>query len=888
MTLTRERGHVSAEDDAAPGLLSDSVWSRFAAWAMHAPAERIPLAAALPVWVLALAVHVGTGLAHVTRAAAAVISVAAILAALAAGWAGERKGSREARAASDSERDPHPHVTGIERAIATAAVGAWLTLAVLAGPAGGTHHVLAWAYVAGTASGCWWLRRHPAVLSARYRRDAAANRVAQAAEWRELAALVGLRGSFLHGTPPNNIGITWVINTHGTRQLASQIDCRAVAERLAGELSHRRRYPALTIGLDSGWIPKGRVEVRADDKWADRLTVMIRNGDPWAHPVMYPGLEEDSPYAAFAPVPASIRNPLVIGTEPETGAPFLLVAYDTEDGGKQIAVIGAPGSGKSMLYAGVSAAVTACPDAALLQINIAKPQTDAAWAPAAAATATSDPDSAVAILAFAACVIALRSDPQRGTSHPDSDVHLPAASAPAYVLKIDENGSLADVPGAAVLQRYILQAGRSEAVSTMVAGQRSTAAWFGSSDIRALIRTVIAGNIPAGEVRRMLSEDADVPDMGGYGEGQGGVFLVASRFGGQTARGRTWFMTKNPQTWRKIAQEHAAIRGPFVLDAYLSDLAAGWEALQAGDYREAIAEFCAAVPLVAVMLDGTGYEAAARTAASPGAAPAPDARHAKIDAALASLGDAAERMPAPAPPAPAAAPVGVRREMRDLPTKDLQGQLRALLARPEGVTSRPAAAALGVSHTLVQQQLRKWETEGVARWDGRSNKWREARPAARSVPYLRPVPNAPDDPAGDTRPGTPGDVPGAGQEPVPGAPDAAPAGAPERVPDTAVAAPGRTPGGPAGALGGAPGPAPGDEVLTGAVVPPDQFTPDELALVAASWILLHGREDGPIVARQAGVPEEITARATELLDTDRPYVEAELARWRDAAGGDGR
>jgi hypothetical protein len=385
--------------------------------------------------------------------------------------------------------------------------------------------------------------------------------------------------------------------------------------------------------------------------YSDRIIVMIRNGDPWAHPVIYPRLVKDSPYAAYTPLPASIRNPIAIGTEPETGAVFPLVAYDAEDGGKQIAVLGAPGVGKSILFAAVSAGVTACPDAALLQVNIYKPQTDAVWAPAAAATATADPDSAIAILAFASAVIALRSDAQRGTSHPDYDLHLPTATAPAYFLKIDEAKALGAVPGAVALVEHIMQAGRSEAVSTMLALHRSVADYFGNANIRALTRTVVAGQVPAPEIRRMLNEDAEIPDMRGYGEGHGGVFLIASRFGGQQARGRTFFMTKDLRKWREIAQAHAAARGPFNLDPYLADLTPGWEALQAGNYREAIAQFARAVPILPALLAGSGYDKLTPNGPTHAGQqalhqPAPDPCRAKIDAALATLGDA--RQPEPA------------------------------------------------------------------------------------------------------------------------------------------------------------------------------------------------------------------------------------------------
>ena len=429
------------------GLMTESWLSRFAGWVMHAPAERLPLASAVPVWLAALLAHVIAHLGHVTGMATLAAGVGALTGSLWAGWAGDR------RRAAGSEQ---PRMAGAELAGATAAVGTWVTLATALGPLWGPYWLLSLVYGTGVACGYWWLRQHPAVLGARARRDEAAAHHSRAMEWVHLAQRIGLRGSHLDGTQPNNIGLTWIVNTHGTGRTASQVDCRHVAERLAGELSHRRRYPALTGDLEPGWVPKGRVEVRVDPVYADLLTIMIRNGDPWAKPLLYPALDKGSPYAAYTPVPASIRNPIAIGTEPETGGPFPLVAYDTEDGGKQIVVLGQPGAGKSTLYAAVSAGVTACPDAALLQINIAKPQTDQVWAPAAAATATADPDSAVAILAFASCVIALRSDPARGTSHPDYDTHLPTATGPAYFLKIDEGRSLALVPGAPALVEHIM------------------------------------------------------------------------------------------------------------------------------------------------------------------------------------------------------------------------------------------------------------------------------------------------------------------------------------------------------------------------------------------------------------------------------------------------
>ena len=146
----------------AEARVGESAASRFAGWTMHAPAERVPLVVAAPLWLLALVVHVAAHLGHFTRGAMAVAG---------RGGRDRRPGRRVGGGAQGlprskggqqgQNRDPHPHVTGIERAVAVAVIGAWLTLAVGAGPAGWTHHMLAWSYLAGTVGGCWWLRGIP-------------------------------------------------------------------------------------------------------------------------------------------------------------------------------------------------------------------------------------------------------------------------------------------------------------------------------------------------------------------------------------------------------------------------------------------------------------------------------------------------------------------------------------------------------------------------------------------------------------------------------------------------------------------------------------------------------------------------------------------------------
>lgn len=602
----------------------------------------------------------------------------------------------------------------------------------MAGPA----HWLTLVYGIGTAAGCWWLRRHPAVLAAGQRREEAAALAQAGRDWRaRLAPLLDLRGSHRR-IVRNALGQTWIIDTHGTGSVASRVLVDYVAERLAGILK----------------IRKSRVEAFADPTWADRLIIVIRDGDPWAKPVLHPMVESGSPYAHLTPFPATIGKPLAIGTVPETGAPLLL-AFFAEGGAKQIGILGEPEAGKTNLLNCCTAVITACPDAALLQINLAKPQADEAWAPAAAATALRNPELATAVLAFACAVILLRSSGE--TSHPHSDVHEPVAGAPAYIVKIDEIDRVSDIPGGPRLLWFVVSKGRSEAVGAVLAGQRATAAYFGGADIRASIRTAVAGKVTSdGELRHLIGDEAVIPDMRSYGEGAAGVFLITERSGGAWSRGRTFLMTKDPRTWRQVADKHKATRGPFTLDAYLAPLAPAWEAIQASDGATALAELLAVVPDLADLLpeeylDNSAAPAPTGAQGAGGDAPAGagtlEARRA-IAETLASLSDAgpgARPRPAAAPPTAAAT---TDSKMADLPTRELQDRLRELLVAGN-VTSRPAAEVLGVSHTAVLQQLRKWQSEGTVKWDGTA--WRAVTPPTRVVPYLRPVPDVvPDDAPG--------------------------------------------------------------------------------------------------------------------------------------------
>ena len=121
-----------------------------------------------------------------------------------------------------------------------------------------------------------------------------------------------------------------LIDTRGTGKRASQVNAREVAERL-GELE---------------MIPVGRIDVEPD-RIPGRLRITVRRNDPWKHALAHPVIDPGSSYAKYVEDPASCRKPLVIGGDPETGAPLPLTLWDEDEGGKVVFVGAKKGSGKS-------------------------------------------------------------------------------------------------------------------------------------------------------------------------------------------------------------------------------------------------------------------------------------------------------------------------------------------------------------------------------------------------------------------------------------------------------------------------------------------------------------------------------------------------------------
>jgi hypothetical protein len=703
MTLTSHPGLVVHDPDQGqtPGRESESVSGRFGRWLRYAPAERVPLAGIPAVWTAAEIMH-AAGVSDVFTGAATLAA-----AGLAYGL-GERHQGAE-----------HPRLRGAELAAATMGAGAWAVAAGKWGPLAGPCDLLTLIYAAGTGCGYWWLYAHEAVRAARARRDAAAAEAAawraKRAEWHYLASRpgVGLHGSHLLRAEPNLNGEVWTVDTYSARrQLASRIDCAQLAQRLAGERG----------------TPRGRVEVTPDPEWVYQLRIFFRKDDPWKggdasafiwHPSASGQYDPDAEFAGLVPPQASIRDPVVIGVDPEEGTPLQFPLWDA-NGGKRVLVIAASGQGKSMLLDTIRERVTACPDARLLQINLSKGVEDSWWEPLTEASAlASDANPAAkaqAILDFATDTVKARPNaPARKKGGRRS--HQPTPDEPLFVLMIDEYDVVSADPDRRQVVEMLASKVRSEGWALVLAAQRPAGKWV-STSLKANLTHLVWSKMRAGDARHAAgNETFTLPDMGAYGGNNKGIFGVCEHptyAGMPYLHGRTFFWGDESPGLTRLIAARAAGRVPYVLEPALAGLAGQW------------AQITGAAPLAA------RYDLATTRDGQtvPGVTGVRD-RLAKVRGILGGAPDAQ----------------GGHGHAGD------EEALDELLARPGGVSVREAAEVLPWQKTKVHELLAARARAGLAevRGEGRGARFHAIAPAgpppapAGPYPPLRVVPDPAED-----------------------------------------------------------------------------------------------------------------------------------------------
>ena len=142
---------------------------------------------------------------------------------------------------------------------------------------------------------------------------------------------------------------------------------------------------------------------------------------------------------------------------------------------------------------------------------------------------------------------------------------------------IDEIDAVAGDPECKALLAKIASKCRSEGVALVIAGQRATVQWMGGGDLRANVDIAVLGRFArAGEARKATGEEVDVPDMGAYGEGHPGVFLVTELGGGGGYdRGRV-FKLSEPEQLDRIVADRLARQRPYVPEPGFARMAKLW------------------------------------------------------------------------------------------------------------------------------------------------------------------------------------------------------------------------------------------------------------------------------------------------------------------------
>lgn len=391
--------------------------------------------------------------------------------------------------------------------------------------------------------------------------------------WMQVREAWKLPNSLLIAREQTRLGEKYVINIMGTGRLASHIATRALEEHIAA--IHK--------------LDRKRVKA-AEGKSADRIVVSIRFTDPWAKPITHPLL--DSAPEITLPFPSDVRKNAVIGQDPETGAPLSVEVVDAEEGANRIMIVGTSGGGKTVLVNNLLERLTACPNALVCCIDLAKAKEMRRFRKAGAlgpsALGETERKKALRILEFASAAVRYRS---RQSVFTDEAVHVPRENAPAIILVIDEVDELFAIKDrvAAKCAReldFLMSKGRSEMVSTILIGQRGTAKWMGGANIRANFNLHIMLKVDRQNEMRLAAGESglEMPDMSKYGEGHAGVALVAKK-GHPWHVGRT-FKLRELRDLDRIAEG----RTPGEIEQGLAaELGDKWTKLVNGSYDAAAA-----------------------------------------------------------------------------------------------------------------------------------------------------------------------------------------------------------------------------------------------------------------------------------------------------------
>jgi hypothetical protein len=653
------------------------------AWHLHAPSERMPLPAVLLTWPAAWVMH---WLQVPVRALAWTVGAVTVATWLAWAW-------RHRRA------QPRDLFLPAEAALVAAAWGGWLTAAVAFGPTAPPDRWPTLVYLAGAAGGYWWLRRHAAVRAARQRRDQAASDLADRLLWHQILPRAGLGGWHVQWRRDTNLGEERLITTSPENALATRIAANSAA--IAEKLAH-------ILGL-----PYGRIDFSTTD-YPGQLIIGIRTvdlsvRDAAYHPMTTPWPDtEPSPFAAWFPEVASIRDHVLWGFCPEDGSALTMELFSAI-GGRAVGVIGMTGSGKSNLLNNAREFITRCADARLVQLNGAHMGDELTWEPVSALTlcgpVATDEEvrNRIAAALEALCLLVTnRSATLAETGH---STFQPTAEDPAVAVIIDEVDEIVKhVPGAGQALEFLASKQRKSAVCLVLATQRAVIAALGGGAVRANMSEVLVGKVArATESRHATGAEKEIPDIREYAKGAPGYFQRWDPHSGQVSgRGRAFLLGKPPDEL-----------------AYMRRLV---------DARRDLRDW--SIPdLPPLALDGG-------QAAGDATAPAPPPGSSDLRERLARARELNEGRPLPARRGAAPVVPGV--------PPDAMPVLMRLLASPDGTSATEAGMALGKSKQSALNYLTALRERRIAiqAGAGRGHRWHVAHAEPPAPPEVIPAPAA--------------------------------------------------------------------------------------------------------------------------------------------------
>lgn len=381
--------------------------------------------------------------------------------------------------------------------------GGWAALAARFGPLAdpGLYCPLTGAWAVLSFGGWRWARSHPSVVTARDKRLARADWLDKRQRW-------GLGGTHLLDFEETRLGWWFLADVRGSGKRASQVVNSDAAERIAEDLD----------------LPPSRVRIRRH-RLAGRVEVSVRLADPWAKPIPHPLFAEEPEIDLTGPY--SIRQPAIVGQDPETGRP-LSVLLCVPTGGRNVNVVATLDSGKTTLANCISERVTKAPDALLFRVNLSIKGDEERdlWGPACHLTAFGPREMARArkLLAVLAAIVEWRAKQPKTTRN-----WVPSPEDPHLVLIADEIDALTEDSVCRRHLEHLNSKGRQYGYTSVRLGQRGTAEWTGGGNVRAVDGVFCLGRVNRGmEAMHAAGElGLQMPNMAEYGDGRKGVWAIA-------------------------------------------------------------------------------------------------------------------------------------------------------------------------------------------------------------------------------------------------------------------------------------------------------------------------------------------------------------------------